>query len=164
MKKVTYINEMPYSFHSEHPISHYRLENGSYRNHGEICESIVKYHLGLFTVVNKNTSWNNGSDIESFHSSVKSSGGCLGRNFNGLHNPNQQIAYYFKNVPSSNFVWVIWNEQTEEVIEFWMTKKEFGAFVREFTYYARDSKMKDLAIRFRKDSKKMRAWLEDRCA
>jgi hypothetical protein len=164
MKKVTYINTLPYTFDKKHPIAHYLLEDGVYRNHGEICESIVKHHLGLFTTVNKNTSWNNGSDIETLRSSVKSRGACIGRNFNGIHDPNKQLTYYFKNVASSNFIWVIWNEKTGEVVEFWMNKREFGAFVREFTYYARDSKMKDLAIRFRQDTKKMRNWLEVRCA
>ena len=87
MKKVTYINEMPYIYDANHTRSHY-LPNGSekYKNRGETIESIVKYHRGLYTESNPNTSWNTGSDIETESASVKSSEGGLGRNIGGYKN------------------------------------------------------------------------------
>lgn len=164
MKKVTYINAMPYQFDKNHKVAHYLLTNGKYRNHGEFLESVVKYHLGIFTDVNPNTTWSNGSDIEMFHISVKSDGACIGRNFGDIHDPNKQIAFYFRYVPSSTFVWPIMNEKTQEVTEYHMSKREFGKFVNLFTYYTSDSKMKDKAIRFRSSTKKMKKWLDEQCA
>ena len=164
MKKVSYINEMPYTFDAVHPVAHYRLKSGKYRNRGEILESIAKYHRGIFTEVNKNTSWNNGSDMEELNASIKSSKACIGRNFKGIHDPNQQIKAYFKGVASSLFIWMEWDEKTQMVTEYHMNKREFGAFVNEFTQFVRDSKMTDLAIRFRASSNKMRMWLDSRCA
>ena len=41
-----------------------------------------------------------------------------------------------------------------------MSKEEFAAFVKEFSYIDRDSKTKKEKIRIKNDSKKMRDWLE----
>lgn len=164
MKKVTYINTMPYQFDKNHAVAHYLLSNGKYRNHGEFLESVVKYHLGIFTDTNPNTSWRNGSDIESARISVKSDGACIGRNFDDIHDPNKQLSYFFRHVASVEFVWVIMDETTQEVIEYHMNKREFGKFVNLFTYYTSDSKMTDPAIRFRNSTRKMKNWLEAQCA
>ena len=164
MEKKTYKNEMNYKYDAKHPVAHYYLnEYGVYRSRGEMIESIIKTHYGLFTIVNKNTSWKNGSDIESMKASVKSARACIGRNFDGIEDPNKQLRYYFKNVASDMFIWGIWDEKVEMMTEYRMNKKEFGAFVRLFTYYTSDSKMKCKAIRFRGNTKKMRKWLEDQC-
>lgn len=166
MKKVTYINEMPYIYDENHGRSHY-LPNGSdkYKNRGETIESIVKYHRGIYTESNPNTSWKNGSDIESEHASVKSSEGGLGRNIGGYTNTaSQKIKEYFKNTASKTFIWVEWNEETQEVTEYQMTKREFGAFIQKFTRIHNMSNHKEVCVRFKKSSEKMLCWLEAQVA
>lgn len=164
MKKITYINEMPYIYDTNHTRSHY-LPNGSkkYKNRGEIIESIVKYHRGLYTESNPNTSWNTGSDIETEFASVKSSEGGLGRNIGGYKNSaSEKIKEYFKNTASKVFIWVEWNEETQKVTEYQMNKKEFGAFIQKFTRVHMMSNHKEICIRFRPSSQKMLCWLESK--
>lgn len=166
MKKVTYINEMPYIYDASHARSHY-LPNGSdkYKNRGEIIESIAKYHRGIYTDSNPNTSWENGSDIESEHASVKSSEGGLGRNIGGYNNTaSEKIKAYFKGTASKVFIWIEWNEKTQEVTEYQMNKKEFGAFIQKFTRVHNMSNHKEVCVRFNKSSQKMLNWFEERTA
>ena len=58
---------------------------------------------------------------------------------------------------------MIWNQNTEEVIEYIMTKSEFGAFINEFSYLHYESnKTHDLKINALNTSKRMIAWFEER--
>ena len=157
-----YITDLPWVRDPAHKGSPY-LINGStaYKNRGELCESICKYHRGIYTEVNPNTSWKNGSDIEVEFASVKSSEGGLGRGIGGYNNTaSDKIKTYFKETHSKVFIWVELNEKTREVVEYQMTKKEFGAFIQKFTRTHRASNKKEITVRFRSSSKKMVAWLE----
>lgn len=165
MKKVTYINTLNYTYDPKHPISHYRIEGSdTYKNGGELRECIAKKHRGLYTSdKNPTTSFRNGSDIESQKASIKSSGSSLGRNLQG-NTAHELIAYFFANVASILFIYVILNEETQEVTEYHMNKSEFGAFVNQFAFLHYESGNHKLKINFKNTSKKMIAWLEERCA
>ena len=165
MKKVTYINKMPYAYDPTHARSPYRPNHQTaYKNKGETIESIAKFYRGMYTDVNDNVSWENGSDIPSEYASVKSSEGSLGRSIGGRYNSvNDKIKTYFAHTHSKVFIWIEWNPETEEVTEYQMNKSEFGAFVQKFTRICNNSEHNDIAIRFRKTSKKMINWLEEKC-
>ena len=161
MTITRYINTLAYTYDKTHAISHYRIGESGYRNKGELLESIAKYHRGIYAEVNPNTAWNTGSDIEGECASVKSSGASLGRGIGGYAATAQEkIAAYFKNVSSTTFIWMHMNEDTQEVIEYHMNKAEFKVFVSKFTRVCNSSNHKELAIRFRKHTKKMEAWFE----
>ena len=167
MKKVTYINTLPYEYD---PINHKRspyrpIDCEGYRNHGELLESMAKWHRGLYTTVNPNTSYCTGSDIESEGASVKSSEGSLGRNIAGHDaDASTKIKTYFRTVHSTVFIWVEYDSITHIVTEYQMNKSEFGAFVQRWTRICSNSEHTELAIRFKKTSKIMIKWLEERCA
>ena len=102
-----------------------------------------------------------GSDIEGEYASVKSSEGGLGRGIGGYDNSaSDKIKTYFKHTHSKVFIWVELNEETKEVTEYQMNKREFGAFIQQFTRVHRASNKKEITVRFRPTSKKMIAWLE----
>lgn len=166
MTKNTYINTMPYAYDANKPGSKYRpCYQENYKNKGETAESIAKFHRGLYTEVNPATMWSNGSDIPSEGASVKSSEGSLGRSIGEKDwTVSQKIKFYFRTVPSTRFIWVEWDQETETVTEYIMDKREFGAFVARFTRICHNSAHTDVAIRFRKTSNKMIEWLEAQCA
>lgn len=164
MIKVTYKNTMPYEVDYTRRSSKYRpFGQESYKNKGETIESIVKFHRGIYSEVNPNTSYDKGSDIEEEMASVKSSEGSLGRSIGGRNNTGaQKIVCYFKTVHSKVFIWVEWNEETETVTEYQMNKREFGEFVRLFTRICNNSEHTEKAVRFRKTNRKMIEWLESK--
>lgn len=158
MKIITYINTLPYVYDPDHRGSHY-LINGSktYKNRGELLESVAKFQRGLYTEVNPTTTWDNGSDIESEKASIKSSEASLGRGIGTLEN-------YFKNVASKLFIWIELNDQTQEVTEYQMNKQEFFIFVSQFTRIHNMSNHKEQCIRFLKTSQRMRKWFAEMVA
>ena len=167
MTKITYINTMPYAYEPE--INHHSPfrpnYQTNYKNRGEILESIAKYFRHIYTDVNPNTSWKDGSDIENEHASVKASEGSLGRSIGGRFNSaSDKIKTYFRETPSQIFIWMEWDRDTELVTEYQMNKREFGAFIQRFTRICNNSNHTDIDVRFRKTSKRMIAWLEEQCA
>ena len=164
MKKVTYINPLNYTYDAKHPMSHYLIEDSKdYKNGGELLQSIAKKHRGLFiSDKNPTTSFSNGSDIEEENASVKSSGCSLGRGLRG-NTAHELIVDYFTNVASTLFIYILMNEESQEVTEYHMNKSEFGAFVNLFAYLHYESGNHNLKINIRNTSKKMVAWFEERC-
>ena len=166
MTKNIYANTLPYEMTNKSGAK-YRLpdkEKGA--NHGELCESVAKWHLGLYTPNNPNTSYDKGSDIEELKASVKSSHASLGRTFGDAKNTSEAIRYYFKHVHSTLFIWVEFDEVNQIVTEYHMNKKEFGKFIRQFMYCHMSETSKDhkMEIRFPSTSKKLIAWFESQCA
>lgn len=162
MKKITYINTMPYEYSPTRSGSHYRiLDNTTWCNHGNLCESIAKFHRGIIEKSNPNTSYDKGSDIESEHASVKSPNASLGRDFGGETTVNGILKYYFKHVASDKFIYVHFNEKTQIVCEYHMNKREFGAFINKFTrtWYSETHK-KSFVRLSSTTTKEMLQWLE----
>ena len=158
MNKYTYINTMPYEYDPNHSGAHYRI-NGSnkYKNFGEYTESIAKWHRGLYTEVNPNTSYDTGSDIEELNASVKSSGASLARIYGTYEDITKT---YFANVHSS--LWIYVTVVDEEVTEYHMNKNEFKAFLDEWHEMAKESGSHLQKVRIKKTSNKMIKWLDER--
>lgn len=158
MNKVTYTNTMEYTYEPTHAGAHYKIGN-AYKNHGEYLESVAKYHRGLDYLVNPNTSYDTGSDIEEMRASVKSSGASLARIYGNTL--EQILNVYFANVHST--LWIFINDMGEEITEYHMNKEEFREFLYEFGTLARENKTHLIKVRLKKVSGKMLKWLDERC-
>ena len=164
MTKETYKNTLEYTYNPNHSRSHYLIKGcTSYCNRGELLESIAKTHRGLWTPHNPTTAFDEGSDIESEHTSVKSSDGHFARNLNG-YTYSEQIKDFFRRVASKKFLWMEFDEKTQMVTEYLMTKREFGAFVYRFSRVMRSYSNGTEKPRFRPTSKTMIEWLESQCS
>ena len=164
MKRISYQNTMNFRHSTVVTRTPYYLpEIDRWRNHGELCEHIAKYHRGIFTEANPNTAFNIGSDIEEEHASVKSSRFGLAENFGDSKTISEAIKYYFNNVASTTFIYIVFDEKTQTVVEYQMNKSEFGKFIHYFSSPYIHKKNNKIEIRGRKDSKKMIKWLEAQC-
>ena len=164
MKKVEYINEMPYIHHGKNRAP-YRIEGAKGDcNHGNLLESMVKYHLGLEHIINPNISGMEGFDVPELRAEVKSSEAGLGRDIGERDfSVSQQIRFYFDHAPKGKtWIWVEFDEDTQKVTEYHMNKREFGYFLtislRKKQH--KQSNGKSINVRFKKTTKEMIAWLE----
>ena len=129
MKKYEYTNTMPYIFESERKGSKFSMDGGNtYKNHGEWCESVAKFHRGLEYLVNPATSYDTGSDIEEINASVKSSNASLACLYGNTK--EQIIEEYFKNVHST--LWIFVTDSDEQITEYHMNAEEFREFLNEW--------------------------------
>ena len=162
MKKYEYANTMPYIFESERKGSKYSLDGGNtWKNHGEWCESITKFHRGLDHLVNPATSYDTGSDIEEIDASVKSSNASLACLYG--NSKEQIIEEYFKNVHSTLWIFVV-DFGEEQIAEYHMNAEEFREFLNEWATTAVESGSHLTKVRIRKVSGKMVKWLEEKIA
>ena len=157
MKSITYTNTMPYTYDPAHRGAHY-LIGDAYKNTGEWFESIAKFHRGFNYMVNPNTSYDEGSDIEEMNASVKSSGASLASVYG--NDFDQILNTYFENVHSSLFIYMVAID--DEIIEYHMNAKEFREFTTIWAGLARESGSQLLKIRFKHTSNKMLKWLDER--
>ena len=159
MTALTYVNTMPYTYDPDHRGAHYIIGE-KYKNHGEFCESVAKFHRGLAYLVNPATSYSDGSDIEEISASVKSSNATLadvfGNSFESIVNT------YVANVHSKLFIYMV--DMGEQITEYHMNAKEFREFVESWAGLAVDSGTHLTKVRFKKTSGKMIKWLEERVA
>lgn len=156
MKKYEYTNTMPYTYDPAHKGAHY-LIGEAYKNHGEYLESVAKYHRGLEYLVNPNTSYDTGSDIESLNASVKSSGASLASIYGTYENI---VETYFANVHSTTWIYMV--DFEENIIEYHMNADEFREFLDNFHEVTKASGSHLTKVRIRKTSKAMMNWLEER--
>lgn len=168
MKKVQYINAMPYIYDASHKGACYLIEGAKgYCNHGNLCESIAKYHRGVEYFYNPNTGALDGYDIPAEMAEVKSAAAALGRCIGSYNlSASEQIKFYFAHKPSNaKWIWVELNEKTQEVTEYHMTKSEFGAFMHLClrAKVHKYSNGKSECVRFKKTNKAMIEWLESKC-
>ena len=168
MIKNTYINTMPYTV-TNIPRAGYHIEGAKGNcNRGNLCESIVKFHRGLDYIANPNVSGMEGFDIPEEMIEVKSSAAGLGRNIGERNfSVSQQIRYYFDHAPKGKkWMWVVFDEETQQVTEYIMNKREFGAFLHIALRSKQhlQSNKKSINIRFKYTSKGMIEWLESKVA
>jgi hypothetical protein len=157
MTSYVYTNNMPYTYDPNHRGAHYLIE-GKYKNHGEFCESVAKFHRGLAYAVNPATSYSEGSDIEEINASVKSSNATLADIFGNSF--EQIVNTYFENVHSTLFIYMV--DLDDQMVEYHMNAEEFREFVENWATLAVDSGTHFTKVRFKKTSGKMLSWLEDR--
>lgn len=166
MQRIQYYNKMKYIKDMKHPRSHYKIEGANgFCNMGNLCESIAKYHRGLPYLVNPNTAGLEGFDIPELKAEVKSGACGLGRDIGDLDfTQSQQIKYYFQHSPSDKiWIWVYFEEKTQLVTEYHMSKSEFGRFIHIALRSKQhlQSNKKSLNVRFKTTSKKMLRWLDE---
>lgn len=167
MIKNSYVNEMPFELTGIPRTQYHIIGAKGNCNHGNLLESMVKYHRGLEYLTNPNTDGMEGYDIPEERIEVKSSEGGLGRRI-GEYNfsVSQQISFYFKHAErGKRWMYVIYNEKTNVVTEYIMNKSEFGGFLhvalRDKQH--KQSNGKSINVRFKKTNKEQIAWLESRC-
>lgn len=161
MKKYEYTNTMNYIYEADRRGSKYSLDGGkTYKNHGEWCESVAKYHRGLEYLINPATSYDTGSDIEEMNASVKSSNASLACIYGNTK--EQIIEEYFKNVHSTLWIYIV--NMDEQIAEYHMNAEEFKAFLNEWATTAVESGSHLTKVRIKKTSGKMIKWLEERIA
>ena len=159
MKRIEYTNTMSYIYDADRRGSKYSMDGGeTWKNHGEWCESIAKFHRGLEYLVNPTTSYDTGSDIEEMSASVKSSGASLACVYGNTK--EQIIEEYFENVHS--ILWLFVVNVDEEIIEYHMNAEEFREFLEEWATTAKESGSHLTKVRIKKTSGKMLRWLEAR--
>ena len=169
MKKIQYINQMPYTFLPNHPRNHYHIEGTPKPvNKGNFCESAAKFYRGLSYLTNPATPALDGYDIPEEKAEVKTAAGGLGR---ALGDPDfsvsQQIKYYFSHKSAdSKWIWMTYDDETHLVTEYHMNKREFGKFLHISLRHKQhlQSNKKSINVRFKdKDTKEMINWLESQC-
>ena len=155
MKKMTYTLNVNYQFVAEHKGAPYTFDGQHFMNAGEFKEAIRKAVAGLECKKDANTPFDEGSDIEEYNTSVKSSGATIspvkGDTLEGI------MTEYFERVHSDNWDYVTLVD--EEVIVYNMNAKEFDEFVKEF---GRVNSRR--VVRLIKESGRMIRWLEERIA
>ena len=168
MTKNEYFNEMPFELTGKPRAQYHIIGANGFCNHGNLLESMVKYHRGLDYLSNPNTDGIKGFDIPEEKIEVKSSECGLGRAIGEVwFTQSQQIKYYFQHAdPEKRWMYVVYNEKTNMVTEYIMSKSEFGGFIRIALRKKQfmQSNGKSLNVRFRKTTRDQIAWLESKCA
>lgn len=166
MKKTVYnIANMVYNYDSMRKGAKYHyydtLKNEyKYGNAGDFFEVALAWGKGLDAHKDPNGSYDTGSDLEEFGTSVKSWAFTLATIKAASFEETLDI--YWKNVKSWNwsFGWI----ENNELVEYNMNADEFNEFLYRFCKYDKYSK----AVRGPKFSNKKRleveAWLEERVA
>lgn len=156
MKKATYtLNKVQYQYDEERKGAKWSFNGTNWMNGGEFKEAAYKACLGYEATKDANTRFDEGSDIEQTHESVKSSKATLtsvklGKNF------EEVVKAYFEKVASKKFTWVVIIEN--ELTAYTMNKAEFEEFIREWARFDKGRKV----VRFKATSGKMVRWLEKR--
>ncbi len=128
-------------------------------NCGDFDEIELKWCYGLPAHKDANGSYDEGSDIESTHTSVKGFNFTLASKIKA-DSFEEVLDIFWKNVASTNFSFT-WREGDER-IEYNMNADEFNQFLYRFASYAKDRKTirgPKLSIKKRQE---IEAWFEER--
>ena len=167
MIKNSYVNEMPFELSGKARVRYHIIGAAGNCNHGNLLESMVKYHRGLEYLTNPNTDGMEGYDIPEEKIEVKSSEAGLGRKIGERDfSVSQQISFYFKHAErGKRWMYVVYDEETNIVTEYIMNKSEFGGFMHVAlrAKQHKQSNGKSINVRFKKTTKEQIAWLESKC-
>ncbi len=155
MKKTVYEMNVNYQFVADHKGAPYTFDGEHFMNAGEFKEAIRKAVAGLECKKDANTPFDEGSDIEEYNTSVKSSGATVSPVKGDTL--DEIMTEYFNRVHSTNWDYVTMVD--EEVIVYNMNADEFKQFVKTF---GRVNERK--VVRLVKESGKMIKWFEERIA
>jgi hypothetical protein len=157
MELLTYMQEMEYLYYPERKGAKYKIGD-TFKNRGELCESISKFKRGLPYLVNPRTDWWQGSDIESLQASVKSSR-CSVATIEA-ETYEKMLDIYFSKVPS--ILWIYVTIINNIVYEYHMNAAEFRKFLERWGSVDRESGTHKKKIRVREENDKMLQWLNER--
>lgn len=163
IKNVYNIEKMVYKFDNERKGAKFQYldeveKSYKWGNGGDIYEVALAWSKGLPAHKDPNGSYDTGSDLEEFGTSVKSWGFTLASI--KAESFEETLDIYWKNVKSWNwsFGWI----EGDELIEYNMNADEFNQFLYRFAKFDKYSK----AVRGPKMSNKKRieveAWFEER--
>ena len=127
-------------------------------NYGEIVEVLLAWAKGLPAHKDPNGSYDTGSDLEEFGTSVKSWKFTLASIKADSFEKTLEI--YWKNVKSWNwsFAWI----EGEELVEYNMNADEFNQFLYRFCKYDKSSKAVRGPAMSNKKRLEVEAWFEER--
>ena len=167
MEKNVYENKMPFELTGIPRAQYYIPGAKGNCNHGNLLESMVKYHRGLDYITNPNTDGMKGYDIPEEKIEVKSSECGLGRAIGDRDfSVSQQIRFYFQHCEcGKRWMYVVYDAETNMVTEYIMNKSEFGGFLHVALRgkQHKQSNGKSINVRFKKTTKAQIAWLESKC-
>ena len=168
MIKNVYVNEMPFE-HTGIPRVQYHIIGAEGNcNHGNLLESMVKYHRGLDYLTNPSTDGMEGFDIPEEKIEVKSSEAGLGRKIGERdYSVSQQIRFYFQHAdPEKRWMYLVYDEKPNTNTEYMMHKSESGGLIRiaRRKKQHKQSHGKSINVRFRTTTRDQIAWLESKCA
>lgn len=155
MKRTEYNINVNYKYIAEHRGAPYTFDGIHFMNAGEFKEAIRKAVAGLKCEKDANTPFDEGSDIEEYNTSVKSSGATVSP-IKG-ETVAEIMEEYFERVHSDNWDYVTLVD--EVVIVYNMNAEEFAEFVAKF---GKVNERK--VVRIAKESTKMIKWFEERIA
>ena len=152
MERKEFKINISYSYDSTIARVPYKINNRNC-NIGEAVEIFAKSVLGFSASKDANTSFDKGSDIEELNASVKSGkatlvNSVLGTDFHTIKSE------YFKRVHST--LWIFGVIINENIVLYFMDKKEFNNFLDTFGYYDKSRQV----IRIKGVSGKMLQWLD----
>lgn len=163
-KKTVYdISNFSYIYDSDRNGAKYQYLDAvtkSYKwgNYGEIVEVLEAYVHGLPAHKDPNGSYDTGSDLEEFGTSVKSWKFTLASI--KANSFEETLEIYWKNVKSWNwsFAWI----EGEELVEYNMNADEFNQFLYRFCKYDKSSKAVRGPAMSNKKRLEVEAWFEER--
>lgn len=157
MKKETYQNPIAYRYEPTKAGAKYSIDGIRYCNLGNLLESIAKAHRGLDYLVNPTTKWNEGSDIESEHMSIKSGKASLACIYG--EDMKTILDTFFNGVASTTFTYMIMID--DQVSEYQMDASEFRTFVEKFGRLVKESGSPKHKVQLLATSGKTIAYLEE---
>lgn len=154
MKKLTFENNLTYTYNADRKGAKYSLDGEHYMNHGEYAECLAKSVLGFEVHKDANTRFDKGEDIPELNASVKSwNCGLTDMKLGDTY--EEFIAKFWE--MSNNETTYIWVYDYADMVDLWfMSYAEFQRFVAQFGSW--DSHCKK--IRFKTCNNKINAWLE----
>lgn len=159
MTRITYTTPLEYQFIPAHRGAPYYIpEMEKFVNMGQLLEIFARAYRGLALGACDNKPWNEGSDIEEFSISIKSSGASLA----SIYAPTKRkiMDIYFTGCPSTEWLYMVIIDN--EVIEYSMNKNEFKLFLENYADMTYESGHHDRTkLRFKKTSGKMLNWLDE---
>lgn len=155
MKKMTFENNLSYTYSADRKGAKYSLDNGEhYMNHGEYAECLAKSVLGYEPTKDANTRFDQGEDIPELNASVKSWNCGLTDAKLGETKDEFLAKFWEMSNPTVTYIWVY---DYAEMVDLWfMNETEFRMFVEQFGSW--DGYCKK--IRFKTCNNKINAWLE----
>lgn len=156
MKKEIYIINISYYWDANHARAHYTFDGGlTYKNEGQADEIFYKSVKGFDPVNDPNGKWNEVSDVEETHTSVKSPNYTL-VNEVLADNFEDTLTEYFARVASVQ--WAFCYKAGDELVIYEMNAREFETFIRTFHYWNEKTHL----LRGKKLSITMIEWLDKR--
>lgn len=154
MKKMTFANNLTYTFDATRKNAKYTLDGVRYMNHGEYAECLAKSVLGYDVCKDANTRFDKGEDIPELNASVKT-WKCGLTDMKLADNREEFLEKFW--AMSGEKTTYIWVYDYADMVDLWfMNASEFKVFVEKFGNWDEHCKK----IRISTCNNKINTWLE----